>query len=60
MSKNPILFLIELDFQSSTWTRKLTSDFARISRASRILLISINRPLNIEEKNTSFGKDQGL
>jgi hypothetical protein len=45
-----IIFLIGLDFQSSTRTRKLTYDFPKISRTSRVLLIPINKPLNIEER----------
>jgi hypothetical protein len=55
-----ILFLLGLDFQSPIWTLRLTSNFSRFSRASRVLLISINRPLNIEDKHTSFGNDQRL
>jgi len=52
--------LLELDFQSPTWTMRLSSNFSGIPRASRVLLIHINRPLNIEDKHTSFRNDQRL
>jgi hypothetical protein len=48
-----ILFHLELGFQSLTWTRRLTYDLPRFFRASRILLIPINTPLNIEERYTA-------
>jgi hypothetical protein len=37
----------------STRTRRVIYDVARIPRASRPLLIPINRPLNIEERHTA-------
>jgi hypothetical protein len=44
-----IFFLLGLDFQSPTWTRRLAFEFFEINRAFRILLIPINRLPNIEE-----------
>jgi hypothetical protein len=46
-------FLLGLNFQSLTWTMRLSSDFSWIPRAFRSFLISIYRPLNIEERHTT-------
>jgi hypothetical protein len=51
MDEFGIFFLLGLDFQSPTWTRRLTSKFFEITRASRILLIPIYKALNIEERH---------
>jgi hypothetical protein len=34
-------------FQSPTWTERLTYDFLRVSRASKVFLVPINMPLNL-------------
>jgi hypothetical protein len=60
LDKFGIFFLLGLDFQSPTWTRRLTSEFCEITMASRVLLVLINRHLTIEERHTSFGKNQRL
>jgi hypothetical protein len=54
-----IFFLLGLDFQSPTWTSRLTSEFSEITRASRVLLIPINRPLNIKENTQALGMIKG-
>lgn len=41
------------ELSSPTWTKKLIFDFSEISRAYRVLIIPINRSLNIEEKHTT-------
>jgi hypothetical protein len=41
-----ILVHLRLSFQSPTWTRRLTYYFPRFSRASGVLLIPINWPIN--------------
>jgi hypothetical protein len=45
-------FHLGFGFESPTRTKRLTYIFLRVSRASRVLLIPINRPLNIEERHT--------
>jgi hypothetical protein len=45
-----ILFLLGLNFQSPTQTRRLTSDFSRNSRAYRIFFLPINRPLSLKKR----------
>jgi hypothetical protein len=45
-----ILFLLGLCFESPTQTRRLTSDFSRNSRASKICFLPINRPLRLKRK----------
>jgi hypothetical protein len=60
MDEFGIFFLLGLDFQSLTWTRRLTPNFLGICRTSRVLLIPMKWPINIENKHTSFGKDQRL
>jgi len=55
-----IFFHLGKRCHSPTWTRRIISVFSRIPRASRVLLIPINKPLNIEEKHTSLEKNQRL
>jgi hypothetical protein len=53
MDEFRIFFIIGLDFQSLTHTKRLTSEFFSILRAFRVFLILINRHLNIEERHTA-------
>jgi hypothetical protein len=45
-----VFFLLGLCLEFPTQTRRLTSDFTRNYRASRICFLPINRPLSFKKK----------